>query len=118
MNNWISVKNKLPEDKQWVFVHLNITNWGDTPEVYYQTAQFVRGISAETREKMKSGEIKDTEYTSYEGHKSTRSNVEMTGDECGNNKKPYVWQQHGPMCHFGQSVDHWMLIPKLIQNNS
>lgn len=113
MHNWINVNDKLPEDGQWVFVHLNINNWGSIPEVYYQTAQFRRGISLEDRNKMKSGEIEDKDYTSYEGYKSKRSNIHMSADEGMNNEKPYVWQEHGPMCHFGQDVDYWMFIPKL-----
>ena len=107
---WISVNDKLPQDGQYVLVHMSLTNWGDDEEVYYKVVKFRKGISLETRSQMKCGQIDDPVYPFYGGNSSQRSKVWCSEDEGGNNQRPYCWKEHGPGNYFGQDVDYWMPI--------
>lgn len=104
--NWIPCEERLPDDGECVLA------WaGGSVDV----VRFEMGISQETREKMKKGEIPDPiEYVwcladGYTPRK--RSDSYCRSDEDGNNQKPYCWV-HAPMEYFGQDVKAWMPLPE------
>lgn len=106
MAEWISTKDRLPEDGQTVLIFDGSVN----------VAKFERGISKEEREKMKRGEIDDPIHTGWnlaDGYfEVKRSDSYGRSDEDGNNKVPYCWVALiGPMTWFGQYVSHWMPLP-------
>ena len=122
--NMIRVEDRLPENNEYVLIHLTITNWGDgdDPEGkrFWRVAKFIRGISEDEREAMKQGQIDDQSETGltcptppgeWVSHESRRSNVYKRGDEHGNNLVPYCWDEFGPSNHFGQDVDVWCELP-------
>lgn len=107
-NEWISVSDKLPEEKEYVLIAMH-----DVIEV----ARIEKGISQEERRKMKSGEIPDAEEFGYEPGKPPfvvkRSDSIKAADQEGNNLVPYIWRaRSGPMEWFGQYVTHWMPLPE------
>lgn len=107
-NEWISVSDKLPEEKEYVLIAMH-----DVIEV----ARIEKGISQEERRKMKSGEIPDAEEFGYEPGKPPfvvkRSDAIKAADQEGNNLVPYIWRaRSGPMDWFGQYVTHWMPLAK------
>ena len=107
-NEWISVSDKLPEEKEYVLIAMH-----DVIEV----ARIEKGISQEERRKMKSGEIPDAEEFGYEPGKPPfvvkRSASIKAADQEGNNLVPYIWRARpGPMEWFGQYVTHWMSLPE------
>lgn len=107
-NEWISVSDKLPEEKEYVLIAMH-----DVIEV----ARIEKGISQEERRKMKSGEIPDAEEFGYEPGKPPfvvkRSDSIKAADQEGNNLVPYIWRaRSGLMEWFGQYVTHWMPLPK------
>ena len=107
-SEWISVSDKLPEEKEYVLIAMH-----DVIEV----ARIEKGISQEERRKMKSGEIPDAEEFGYEPGKPPfvvkRSDSIKAADQEGNNLVPYIWRaRSGPMEWFGQYVTHWMMLPK------
>ena len=88
---WISVKDRLPDDGETVLIYDgNAFQW--SPSV--NSAIFRRGKTKE--------ELKANGYRSIAGC-----------DEDGNNKKPYAWYcPHSHMSWFGQYVTHWMPLPE------
>lgn len=107
-SEWISVSDKLPEEKEYVLIAMH-----DVIEV----ARIEKGISQEERRKMKSGEIPDAEEFGYEPGKPPfvvkRSDSIKAADQEGNNLVPYIWRaRSGPMEWFGQYVTHWMPLPE------
>lgn len=107
-SEWISVSDKLPEEKEYVLIAMH-----DVIEV----ARIEKGISQEERRKMKSGEIPDVEEFGYEPGKPPfvvkRSDSIKAADQEGNNLVPYIWRaRSGPMEWFGQYVTHWMSLPE------
>lgn len=107
-SEWISVSDKLPEEKEYVLIAMH-----DVIEV----ARIEKGISQEERRKMKSGEIPDAEEFGYEPGKPPfvvkRSDSIKAADQEGNNLVPYIWRaRSGPMEWFGQYVTHWMSLPE------
>lgn len=86
-NEWISVSDKLPEEKEYVLIAMH-----DVIEV----ARIEKGISQEERRKMKSGEIPDAEEFGYEPGKPPfvvkRSDSIRAADQEGNNLVPYIWR--------------------------
>ena len=104
MPEWIFCDEKLPKDKQevigWFSGRIDIV-------------RFEQGISEETREKMKNGELDDPVSNVWSRstgtQKATRSSLFSRCDEWGNNKKPYCWV-HEPMVYFGQDCLAWMPI--------
>lgn len=107
-SEWISVSDKLPEEKEYVLIAMH-----DMIEV----ARIEKGISQEERRKMKSGEIPDAEEFGYEPGKPPfvvkRSDSIKAADQEGNNLVPYIWRaRSGPMEWFGQYVTHWMSLPE------
>lgn len=92
---------RLPENNEYVLVHLVKDNWGDSDDPhgkrYWKVAKFVRGISKEEREKMKNGEIQDPVDVGYTCptppgvwvvHENKRSSAYYGADEDGNNLVP------------------------------
>lgn len=105
---WISVKDKLPEENEYVLILV-----GSKIEV----ARIEKGISQEERKKMKNGVIPDKEEFGYipgrEVFTIKRSDVIKGCDEWGNNFVPYKWYaQSGPMEWWGQNVSHWSKLPE------
>lgn len=103
---WIPCEERLPEDGECVLA------WaGGSVDV----VRFEMGISQETREKMKKGEIPDPikyVWCLADGYTpQKRSNAYYRSDEDGNNQKPYCWV-HAPMEYFGQDVKAWMPLPE------
>ena len=104
---WISVKDRLPEEKEYVMI------WcGEC-----QIARIEKGISKEQREAMKRGELDDpceSGWALSTGYFTLkRSQAYKACDEQGNNSVPYCWYPNGgPMSWFGQNVTHWMPLPK------
>ena len=100
VQEWISVKDRLPEENEYVLI------WciGEI-----QVARIEKGISEEERAKMKRGELPDPEIR--RGRK--RSSCYFGCDVQGNNEVPYRWEANGgPMDWFGQDVTHWMPLPQ------
>ena len=109
MSQWISVKNKLPEEGEYVLILM-----GSEIEI----ARIEKGISQEEREKMKSGELPDTEEFGYipgrEPFFVRRSDAIKGCDQWGNNSVPYKWYARSrPMEWWGQRVSHWMPLTDL-----
>lgn len=103
---WIPCEERLPEDGEYVLA------WAKGS---VDVVKFEMGISQETREKMKNGEILDPIHTTWclsDGYtESKRSDLYDRSDEAWNNKKPYCWV-HGFMEYFGQDVKAWMPLPE------
>lgn len=104
---WISVKDRLPNENEYVLI---LT--GSQIEV----ARIEIGISQEERKKMKSGELPDSEEFGYIPCRGVftvkRSESIKPADEWGNNTVPYKWYaRSGPMQWWGQCVTHWMPLP-------
>ena len=104
---WIPVTEALPEEGESVIA---CSQYGAICIV-----QLVKGISEETRKKMKNGEIDDpceTLWCLADGYTiSKRSNLYQEGDEYGNNRKDYAWR-NGPYHYSGQDFIAWMPLPE------
>ena len=90
---WISVKDRLPKDKQYVLAIHNRGTWIDEDDpfkVNYVVVKFMKGLTFE---------------------EATKRGVYTWRDEYGNNQRPYCWDCFGPDCFFGQSIDYWMPLP-------
>lgn len=118
--NWISTKDKLPEEGKYVLARHNRGTWHDSTDqdnVNCVVVKLVRGISKEERELMKKGELPQTLGRGWclsEGWTDTeRSRVYKSEDEEGNNLVPYKWEEFGPDSFFGQTITHWMSIEPL-----
>ena len=120
----IRVEDRLPENNEYVLIHLTITNWKDKDDTggkrFWRVAKFIRGISKEEREAMKQGRVYDpieigrtcpTPPGEWVSHETRRSNVHKSEDESGNNLVPYCWDEFGPGNRFGQDVDLWAELP-------
>ena len=107
VQEWISVKDRLPEENEYVMI------WcGEC-----QIARIEKGISEEQRKAMKRGGLDDpceTGWTLSSGYfKLKRSKSYKACDEQGNNRVPYCWYANGgPMKWFGQEVTHWAYLPQ------
>lgn len=120
MSDWKDPEVELPPEGRYVLVRITRRTWidGDDQDgVQYQIAKLVKGISEETRAKMKAGELEDPDYPLYGMRRgevpAKRSAVHTGGDEGMNNERPYQWRTFGPCAFFGQEVDRWMEIPRL-----
>ena len=104
---WIPVTEALPEEGKSVIV---CSRYGAICIV-----GLVKGISEETRKKMKNGEIDDPcekLWCLSDGYKmSKRSDLYREGDEFGNNQKDYAWK-NGPYHYSGQEFIAWMPLPE------
>lgn len=121
------VTENLPEDGEYVLIHLAKDNWGDSDDKhgkrYWKVAKFLKGTSEKDREKMISGEMTDGVEVGYScptppgewiRHESKRSSIYKKGDVHGNNLVPYAWEEFGPSSYFGQEVDIWARLPILL----
>lgn len=100
-SGWISVSDKLPEDKTYVLAIHNRGTWkdDDDPErVNCVVVKFKRGLSLKERE-------------------SLLNTCFCEADEGFNNTKPYCWSMFGPDCFFGQSITHWRPIDEPPRDN-
>ena len=104
---WIPVSEALPEEGESVIV---CSRYGSIC-----IADLVKGISEETRKKMKNGEIDDPcekLWCLSDGYTmSKRSSLYKEGDEFGNNQKDYAWR-NGPYHYPGQDYIAWMPLPE------
>ena len=104
---WIPCSEALPEDRRSVIVSSR------SGSIYIAT--LVKGISQETRRKMKNGEINNLDVEGWclaDGWTtSKRSNIFQEGDEWGNNSKDYAWRD-GPYHYSGQEILAWMPLPE------
>ena len=107
MPKWIPVSEALPEEGESVIV---CSQYGTICIV-----ELVKGISEETRKKMKNGEIDDpceNLWCLSDGYTmSKRSELYKEGDEFGNNQKDYAWR-NGPYHYPGQNFIAWMPLPE------
>lgn len=108
MNEWISVKDRLPDNEESVLILI-----GNSVEVAY----IKKGISKKQRQEMKENPLKDTKEECFSPlagyYKIKRSDLYKSYDESGNNRVPYKWfAQSGPCSWFGQEVTHWMPLPE------
>ena len=118
--NWISTKDRLPEEGKYVLARHNRGTWHDSTDqenVNCVVVKLVKGISLKEREAMK-GTNKDVQISPPEDHgfykiSGLRSDTYMFGDEEGNNTVPYAWNMFGPDSFFGQTITHWMPIEPL-----
>lgn len=109
MSVWFDTKEKLPPEKQRVLIY----NGADI-----HIAHIVFGISKETRQKMKNGEIDDPVHTGWDvanGYfQVKRSDSYREEDEVYNNKVPYCWKdEYSGATWFGQYVSYWAELPEL-----
>ena len=107
MPKWIPVTEALPKEGESVIV---CSQYGAICIV-----ELVKGISEETRKKMKNGEIDDPcekLWCLSDGYTmSKRSDLYKEGDEFGNNQKDYAWR-YGPYHYSGQKFIAWMPLPE------
>lgn len=118
---WISTNDRLPQEGKYVIAKHNRGTWNDGDDqenVNTVVVKLVRGISIAEREKMKSGIIPENLERGWclsDGWKDTpRHLVYKSGDEHGNNHKPYYWDSFGPDSFNGQDITHWLPIPPKI----
>ena len=89
---WISCDEVLPKNHQVVIIYSPSSQMGKV-----NICEFKKGISKEERKQMGGTE---------------RARTTKTGDEEGNNRKPYCFKvSGGPGQYFGQEVTHWMPLP-------
>ena len=118
--NWISTKERLPEEGKYVLARHNRGTWHDSTDqenVNCVVVKLVKGISLKEREAMK-GKDKDIQLSPPEDHgfytiTGLRSDTYMFGDEEGNNTVPYAWNMFGSDSFFGQAITHWIPIEPL-----
>ena len=118
--NWISTKDRLPEEGKYVLARHNRGTWHDSTDnenVNCVVVKLIKGISLKEREEIK-GTDKDIQLRQPEDHgfyklSGLRSDCYMFGDEHGNNTVPFAWDTFGPDNFFGQEITHWMPIEPL-----
>ena len=123
--NWISTKDKLPEEGKYVLAKHNRGTWHDSTDqmnVNCVVVKLVKGISKKDRQLMKEGKLPSTKedgvrYNGILGKpihtKNERYNIYKSEDEQGNNLVPYNWESFGPDSFFGQTITHWISIEPL-----
>ena len=113
---WINVEDKLPNDGQFVLIHV-----GNYETSKFDIVQFIRGLSVDEREEMKKANLptdivgrssRDPITYNMKYDYIERWKIIKAEDEYGDNKKPYYWN-HPPMQYFGQFVTHWMPLPEI-----
>lgn len=100
--NWISIKDKLPEEGKYVIVRHNRGTWRDGTDqanVNCVVAKMLKGLSLKDREKLDPN--------------SERARTYRGEDEHGNNLVPYSFDTFGTDSFCGQSITHWMPIEPL-----
>jgi hypothetical protein len=123
--NWISTKDKLPEEGKYVLARHNRGTWHDSDDqanVNCVVVKLVKGLSEIDRQLMKGGKLPSTKEGGihYDGSwdkpihtESERYNIYKSEDEYGNNLTPYNWQSFGADSFFGQTITHWTPIEPL-----
>lgn len=123
--NWISTKDRLPEEGKYVLARHNRGTWNDSTDqanVNCVVVKLVKGISMEERKLMENGELPSHKEggVHYDGSwdkpiytNNERWRIYKSEDEHGNNQVPYNWQMFGPDSFFGQTITHWMPIEPL-----
>ena len=109
--NWISTKERLPEEGKYVLGRHNMGTWiddDDQENVNCVVVRLAKGISKKERELMKEGKLKAALYQGMKRH-----SVYIGADEHGNNHVPYNWETFGPDSFFGQEITHWIPITPL-----
>lgn len=92
---WINVNDKLPEHGQFVLAWAGNVHQPSMCTV----VRFLTGISKVERKEL-------------EENGDKRAKQFYAEDEGGNNKRPYCWEEFGPMKWFGQDVTYWMPLPQ------
>lgn len=106
---WIPTSEILPPERTYVLVRHTLGTWidcDDQENVNCVVVRLVYGISEDTRQKMKSGELPDPPYNG-----KTRSHFYSFADESESNRTPYRWEAFGSMNFSGKDISHWMSIP-------
>jgi len=123
--NWISTKDKLPEEGKYVLARHNRETWidnSDQENVNCVVVKLVKGISMNERKLMEQGKIPSQKQSGvhYDGtlDKPIYTNTERwkvfkSEDEFGNNLVPYKWNSFGVDSFFGQTITHWTPIKPL-----
>ena len=100
---FFSVETALPDDNEYVLIHLIKDNWGDSDDPhgkrYWKVAKFIKGISEKERAALSENDERKKTYSGC--------------DEYGNNIMPFCWDSFGPDSYFGQEVDVWARLPIL-----
>ena len=123
----INVSDRLPPEDTYVLAHLTLTNWIEKKDTeggrLWRVVKLIKGISKEDRRRMIDGDLADprtTVHTYYnETHSITdvrRSSTIRAEDEGWNNLVPFIWDEFGPGCYFGQEVDAWCELPPSPKN--
>lgn len=122
--SWISTKDKLPRNGQWVLAKLDGFRYSDgrfkKDKNEIVKVKFIKGITEKRRENLRKrdkqpqvggwsrGSSGEMELTYHD-----RSDAYQRGDVHGNNLVPYVWELgHNDDYHFGQEVYSWMPLPE------
>ena len=118
--NWISTKDKLPEEGKYVLARHNRGTWNDSTDqknVNCVVVKLVMGISKSESELMEKGELESPMVYGFslsDGMSMLpRHKVYRSEDEDGNNILPYKWEQFGPDSFFGHTITHWTPIEPL-----
>lgn len=111
MGNWISIKDSLPDENEYVLIWCG----------QFQIARIEKGITAEEREAMKHGDMPDPSETTWAAStgyvQRKRSDLIKACDVQGNNKVPYCWYANGGLMRWrGQDVTHWQPLPESPNN--
>lgn len=99
-------KGEMPPANKYILAYVS-ANWCDPSDqnnVFWCVVKCVYGISLKQREI----------YSNSDNYfERKRSKIIRFGDEWGNNKKPYEFDEFGPGSFFGQDIDIWCELPKL-----
>ena len=99
-----NVKNRLPENGEYVLAYVNRNTWYDVQDKfnnrYWKVVKFITGISIDQR-------------TYLKNINNERSSIYKFGDEHGNNLVPYAWKEFGPSSFFGQEITIWASLPNI-----
>ena len=109
--NWISTKDKLPQEGKYVLARHNRGTWHDSDDqanVNCVVVKLVKGLSKKDRQLMKDGKLPSAKEGGNE-----RYNIYKGEDEHGNNLVSYKWEMFGPDSFFGQTITQWMPIEPL-----
>lgn len=120
--NWIEIKSTedLPEQNKYVIGKHNRGTWidkDDQENVNTVVVKLIKGLSEEDRALMEEGKIENPLIEGWNKSEGThfikKSKLYSGADVSGNNLVPYNWETFGPDSFFGQTITHWMKIPKL-----
>ena len=103
--DWISCAERLPDEGTYVL------GWNGS----FHLVKIEKGITEEQREKMKAGQIEDSEESGWcKAHgwfTIKRSEIIKSCDVWGNNLVPYSWRECNGNEIFGQKILYWMPLP-------